>query len=115
MQGTPRFMYSSAENTGTPVIIRNFIAHALRSLILLYMYVHRSIYIRILNVFSRTLLTPADLLLAAGAVHLLYICCTAAIVGVVVQPDGGALLPGGGRSDRRVGVNVPDQAIEESG
>ena len=94
MQGIPRFMYSSAENTGTPVIIRNFIAHALRSLILLYMYVHRLISIRILNVFSGIFLAPADILLAAVAVHMLHICCTAAIVGVIVQPDGGPTAPG---------------------
>jgi hypothetical protein len=85
-------MYSSAENTGTPVIIRNSIDRALRSLILLYMYVPRSIYIRILTVFSGIFLAPVDLLLAAVAVHMLHICCTAAIVGVVrvvVQPDRG--------------------------
>ena len=58
-------------------------------------YIDRSINIRILAVFSRILPAPADLLLAAVTVHLLYICCTsAAIVRVVIQPDGGSPAPG---------------------
>ena len=87
-------MYSSAENAGTQVATGSILARALRSLILLYMYVQRSIYIRILTFVPGIFLVPADLLLAAVAVHMLYICCTAATRPVVVQPDRGSPAPG---------------------
>lgn len=72
IQGIPGFMYSRVQNTGTPAVTGSPAVHALRSLILLYMYIPRSIDIGILTTFSGILLVPADLLLAAGAVHTLH-------------------------------------------
>jgi len=94
MHGICRNVGSSAETTGTPAATRRFVVHALRSLILLYMYIQRSISTRILTFVPGILPAPADLLLAAVAVHLLYICCTAANIRVVVQPDRGTVAPG---------------------
>lgn len=72
IQGIPGFMYSRVQNTGTPAVTGSPAVHALRSLILLYMYIPRSIDIGILTTFSGILLVPADLLLEAGAVHTLH-------------------------------------------
>ena len=86
-------MYSSAENTRTPAIIGSIVAHALRSLILLYRYVHRQISIWILGAFHEILLVPPDLLMAAPAAILLKRAAIAAIIRVVVQPDGDTVAP----------------------
>ena len=67
--------------TGTPRVTGYSAVHALCSLILLYMYVRRSIYISILTSFPQIFHFPATLLLAAVAVHMLYIAATAANVG----------------------------------
>lgn len=89
-----RFVCSSAENRGTPAVTRRFVVHALRSLILLYIRVHRSIIIGIRGVFPDFLLASVVFSFAATATNLLQPAAIAATVGVVIQTDGGSPAPG---------------------
>ena len=90
--------------TGTPRVTGYSAVHALCSLILLYMYVRRSIYISILTSFPQIFHFPATLLLAAVAVHMLH-CCHCCQRRILVQTE--APYPGPADLDTRTQSTAP--------